>query len=131
MADDFDKLINRLNASKTSVQIATVKGVKRAGLLVQGDAQRLVPVDTGRLRTSITTTVEETPTGAVAEVGTNVFYAPYVEYGTGKRGDDAVSHRQDWIGQAPQPFLRPAFAFNRDSGNIKLIIQDEIKRVFK
>lgn len=130
-SDDFNRLINRLNASKTSVQIATTKGVRRAGLLVEGDAKRLVAVDTGRLRGSINTAVEETSNGAIAGVGTNVFYAPYVEYGTGQRGDSSVDHRLDWIGQAPQPFLRPAFAFNRDSGNISKIIQDEVRKVLK
>lgn len=131
MSDDFDKLINRLKASKVSVQLATEKGVRRAGLLVQADAQNLVPVDTGNLRARINTTVEPTPNGAVAEVGTNAQYASYVEYGTGQRGDSSVSHRQDWIGGAPQPFLRPAFAFHRDSGNINKVIQDEIRKVLK
>lgn len=129
LSDDFDKLINRLKASKVSVRLATEKGVRRAGLLVQADAQNLVPVDSGRLRGSINTTVESTSNGAVAEVGTNVEYSSYVEYGTGQRGDSSVDHRQDWIGGAPQPFLRPAFTFHRDSGNIKKVIHDEIKKV--
>lgn len=129
--DDFNKLINRLNGTKTSVQVATSKGIKRAGLLVQGDAQRLVSVDTGRLRNSITTKVEEIQKGTVATVGTNVDYGPYVEYGTGQRGDKEVSHRQDWIGQPPQPFLRPAFLFNRDNGNISKVIQEEVRKGLK
>ena len=49
------------------------------------------PVDTGRLRQSITVKKLEP---AVYSVGTNVEYAPYVEYGT--------RH------QAPQPYFRPA-----------------------
>ena len=129
--DQFDKLINHLNASKTSVQIATMKGVRRAGLLVQADAQRLVPVEKGRLRGSLNTKVEELPNGAVASVGSNVHYATYVEFGTGQRGDTIVHHRQDWIGQPPQPFLRPAYHFNRDNGNINKVIQSEVKKVLK
>jgi len=45
-------------------------------------AKLLVPVDTGRLRSSITF-VMGTANGLVfAEVGTNVDYAPHVEFGT-------------------------------------------------
>lgn len=45
--DELDKLITRLNATKTAAAMGAAKGVKKAALLVQGDAKRLVPVDTG------------------------------------------------------------------------------------
>ena len=54
-------------------------------------AKRLCPVDTGRLRNSITHQQYDDDTEVV---GTNVEYAPYVELGT-------VKHRA-------QPYLRPA-----------------------
>lgn len=127
--DDFDSLLSFLEASKTSVQIATVKGVKKAGMLVQGDAKRLVPVDTGRLRNSIMVEVEETAAGAIAEVGSNVEYAPYVEYGTGQRGDPSVNHVVDWLGTPPHPFLRPAAEYNRD--NCAIVISEGVKKVLK
>lgn len=127
--DDFDSLLSYLEASKTSVQIATVKGVKKAGMLIQSDAKRLAPVDTGRLRNSIAVEAEETAAGAVAEVGSNVIYAPYVEYGTGQRGDPSVDHRQDWLGTPPHPFLRPAAEYNRE--NCAIVIGEEVKKVLK
>lgn len=46
---------------------------------IHHDAVMRVPVDTGRLKGSLTPVVQ----GMVGEVGTNVKYAPYVEFGTG------------------------------------------------
>ena len=72
------------------IQAKTRADLFRLAIIVQNEARRMAPVDTGRLRASIT--VKRTPDGAV--VGSNVEYAPYVEYGTSK--------------MAAQPFLRPA-----------------------
>ena len=47
-------------------------------ILMEGNVKKETPVDTGRLRASITHKVE--PFRAV--VGTNVAYAPHVEFGT-------------------------------------------------
>ena len=53
--------------------------LEKACLIVENSAKEKVPVDTGNLRQSITHTVEDN----VGTVGTNVEYAPYVEFGTG------------------------------------------------
>lgn len=50
----------------------------RSALLLEGRTKQLTPVDTGRLRSSITHKVEPFR----AWVGTNVTYAPHVEFGT-------------------------------------------------
>jgi phage gpG-like protein len=50
----------------------------RSGFYVQGQAKERAPVDTGRLRNSIATKVEETR----ALIGTNLSYAPHVEFGS-------------------------------------------------
>jgi len=55
----------------------------RATIAVQNRARQNAPVDTGRLRSSITTRVDPSEVPQWGEVGTNVFYAPYMEYGTG------------------------------------------------
>lgn len=71
---------------------ATAKALEEIGLAAEGYAKRLCPVDTGRLRNSIT---HVTSYGAKAVyIGTNVEYAAYVELGTRR--------------QKPQPYLRPA-----------------------
>jgi len=61
-----------------------LEGMRDATLLVQGTARTLVPVDTGRLRSSIMPEVRsEGLTGSVVGVvGSSVDYAPYVELGT-------------------------------------------------
>jgi phage gpG-like protein len=49
---------------------------------IQRDTMQLTPVDTGRLRASITTSIDPSPVPLYGLVGTNVFYGPYIEYGT-------------------------------------------------
>lgn len=71
--------------------------VKRAALAVEGGAKERCPVDTGRLRSSITHQVDAD--GLSAVVGTNVDYAPHVEFGTSR--------------MAAQPFLFPAMESHR------------------
>lgn len=70
------------------------KDLARRAVRVEGTAKRLCPVDTGRLRSSITHDIEHDSGGLVAFVGTNVSYAIFVELGTRYTRS--------------QPFLRPA-----------------------
>lgn len=70
------------------------RDLQRRALQVDRAAKQLCPVDTGRLRSSITNQLGTDGGGLLAVIGTNVEYAPYVELGTSK---------------APaQPFLLPA-----------------------
>lgn len=71
---------------------AIAKALEEIGLLAEGYAKKECPVDTGRLRNSITHAVVSRERSVY--VGTNVEYGPYVELGTRKR--------------AAKPFLRPA-----------------------
>lgn len=66
----------------------------RRAVRVDRAAKQLCPVDTGRLRSSITWQIQRDTQGLLAVIGTNVEYARYVELGT--------------IHTAAQPFLRPA-----------------------
>lgn len=70
------------------------KDLQRRALQVDRAAKRLCPVDTGRLRSSITNELGADAEGLLATVGTNVEYAPHIELGTSK--------------MAAQPFLLPA-----------------------
>lgn len=49
---------------------------------VETRAKQLCAVDTGRLRNSIFFTLDKDGRGLYADIGTNVSYAPYVEFGT-------------------------------------------------
>lgn len=72
-------------------QAARNKALELIGGKAESYAKKLCPVDTGRLRNSITHQQYDDNTEVI---GTNVEYAPYVELGTHK--------------QKAQPYLRPA-----------------------
>lgn len=71
-----------------------VKDVDRRCLKVEGQAKQLAPVDTGRLRSSITHEVERQGEEVVGRIGSNVEYAAHQEFGTSR--------------MAAHPYLRPA-----------------------
>lgn len=70
------------------------KDLKRRSTQVTRAAKRACPVDTGRLRSSITDEVGADAGGLVARIGTNVNYAIFVELGTSR--------------MSARPYLRPA-----------------------
>jgi HK97 gp10 family phage protein len=70
------------------------KALTKRAISTVRHAKRMCPVDTGRLRSSITHEVGGDAEGMVARVGTNVEYAKYLEYGTSR--------------MSARPFLRPA-----------------------
>lgn len=65
-----------------AINDAIVAAMEEIGLVAEGAAKRLCPVDTGRLRNSITHAFLDEHTVAI---GTNVEYAPYVHNGTSTR----------------------------------------------
>lgn len=83
--------LGQLLASPTG---AVAKDLERRALSIEGAAKRLCPVDTGRLRSSITHALGVDVQGLKADIGSDVEYAVYVELGTSRA--------------AAQPFLRPA-----------------------
>ena len=95
-----------------SVSDAKRMGLTGAAMVVQGSAVLLSPVDTGNLRSSINFKVESEDE---ARVGTNVDYAPHVEFGTKK--------------MSAQPYLRPALDNNRNQ--IEKMIADAISKAVK
>lgn len=59
-----------------------LNAMRDATLMVQRDAKKNAPVDTGRLRASITPEVRMDGEVMVGVVGSNVAYAPFMELGT-------------------------------------------------
>ena len=90
------KFIDNSPAFISAMDGAVPRALDAVGAAAVGYAQDLCPVDTGTLRGSITHAVG----GDTVEVGTDVEYAPYVEFGTRK--------------QRAQPFLTPAMADHVD-----------------
>lgn len=74
---------NNVRVIQEAIRRTVTTALEEIGLVAEGAAKRLCPVDTGRLRNSITHAF-------VAEdeiaIGTNVEYALYVHEGTSKRG---------------------------------------------
>jgi HK97 gp10 family phage protein len=56
--------------------------MRTATMIIQRDAKIGAPVDTGRLRASITPSVADLGDVVQGVVGSNVTYAPYMELGT-------------------------------------------------
>lgn len=79
-----------LGRASASVVARSSAAIARTAYAIERDAKINAPVDTGTLRSSISTTAR----GLYAEVGPTVDYALYVEEGTST--------------QAPQPFMGPA-----------------------
>ena len=99
-------------------------GMKKCCALVERSAKEKVPVQTGELRRSITSKVENNGLESTGTIYTPLEYAPYIEYGTGlfaeKGGRPTPWCYQDdkgeWhttSGQPPQPYMRPALNENR------------------
>jgi HK97 gp10 family phage protein len=106
-----------------------------SGALVEGSAKDIVPVDTGNLKGSIVHKVNESDLSVT--IGTNVEYAPYIEFGTGEFAEGGKGRKGGWVyidekgnkhftlGNKPQPFLRPALLENKE--NILKIFKDALK----
>jgi len=144
MADmeyDLSEITKGSEEAVRAIYVGTKKGISKSTTIIKRDAVRLCPVDTGRLRQSIAREVTDTDNGIVGVVGTNVEYAPYVEYGTGERGaasnpifgeEEPVSHSAGVRGQVAQPFLRPAFYNNEQKVKDMIMrsIEEELLKMF-
>lgn len=131
---------------KQRLRQAISRGLDTAGVIVQGEAQTLSPVDSGYLRDSIDTRQEEEQTDVfVQSVGTPAEHAVFNEFGTGIYAENGEGRKGGWVypdpygavdekgnlifyetfGIEPQPFLRPAFRKNKS--RIKTVIEQELK----
>ena len=88
----------------------------KAGLLLQRKLMEYSPVDTGRLKSSFTYQLDKGTIPMFVEVGTNVEYASFVEFGKGRpRGVGRI------------PFFRPAVKDLR--GKLNAVINDALKTI--
>ena len=116
------------------LEAACQRALEKCGLVAEGYAKKLCPVDTGNLRNSITHTVADNGERA-AYVGTNSEYGVYVECGTGiyypggrqtpwvyqdEKGDWHLTH-----GQRAKPYIKLAVADH--SAQYNRIIEQELK----
>lgn len=121
------------NSDEVMLQFAMAchRALEECGLVAEGYAKKLCPVDTGNLRNSISHQVSDHE----AFVGTNSSYGAYVELGTGKYVaggrptpwvyQDAKGNWHRTEGNKAQPFIKPAVADHKQT--YRNIIEDELK----
>lgn len=125
----------RIEDHTQEVLAAMDKKIKKAltmcGEKAQGYAMEKAPVDEGTLRNSIQYKVVDKD----CYIGTNLSYAPYVEFGTGKYYPGG--RQTPWVykdkkgnwhmtnGNRAQPYLKPAAA--NHAAEYKKIIKDTMK----
>ena len=118
--------VNNTDAVLSQLQDAVKTALEAVGVQAQGHATDNITandsVDTGVLRSSITFEVEDD----TVAIGTNVHYAPYIEFGTGIHAESGGGRQTPWAwqdmqgnwhrtsGMEPKPFLRPAIEDNLD-----------------
>ena len=117
---DSNSLLKRIDRMCSETNISAAIG--KACALVEGEAKKKAPKDTGALRRSISSTVK----GLEGIVFTPLEYAPYVEYGTGLFAEKGGRKNVPWYykdeegkwhitsGQHPHPYMRPALNENRE-----------------
>ena len=133
-----------LDACAAQIELA----LQAIGSEAVGYSEKLCPVDTGNLRNSITWATEKASGGGESEVlanpeagtvyiGSNVEYAPYVEFGTGKFASNGQGRQTPWLfqdskgewhithGMKPHHFLRDALAKHGD--HYKAILEAALK----
>lgn len=86
--EGFDSLMRKLSKLENSKQVL-MKGMQQAVDKVQGDAKELAAVNTGQLRNTILTSIEETKDTITGKIYSNLPQAVYTEFGTGPAGRDA------------------------------------------
>lgn len=120
---------------------AVIRALKAIGMTAEGYAKENCPVDTGRLRNSISNAVRDND----VYIGTNVEYAPYIEYGTGIYADNGKGRKTPWLvavpddaggkwagkafvtqGMKPSHFLKKAATEHSDE--YKQILEKEMKK---
>jgi HK97 gp10 family phage protein len=131
----FDAALKKITIDVPTLQKFEQKG---ASVLIDGMKQRAA-VDTGEMRDSIKSHITEASLEKIEdEVGPEVKYAVYQEYGTGIYAENSNGRQTPWVyrrkdgsfvttrGNRPHPFVRPT-AIN-DKEKTLHAIEAEFKR---
>lgn len=154
--DGLTSLFSKLDKLNTTIREDLEKSVnENMKETVQAEAKLLCPVDLGDLHDSIEVKTEVSDNEIRSTLYTNSDHAPYVEFGTGKVGEETpvqdkypgqLSYKQDkWLvvipdvgpryiaGQPAQPFMYPALKNNEEKviKDIEKDIKATIRRVVK
>lgn len=133
--DGLEKVLDRFDGMTDEYVIQ--EGLERACLRVEREARKKAPKKSGELRRQMAHRVE----GLTGTVFNPLWYAPYVEWGTGIYSEHPQGGRKDvpWgyidektgelvftYGQRPKPYLRPTLEELTEQ-----IKQDILREVFR
>lgn len=122
--EGIDEVIERLEELSDTQLVESA--VADACMIVERSAKQNAPKGTGELRRSITHEVDSSGSEVVGKVYTPLFYAPYVEYGTGLFAENGGRQDVPWCykddkgewhstsGMKPHPYMKPALDDNRE-----------------
>ena len=132
LTENIDKLMNGINNDLKKI-------ITDGAVNIEADAKINCPVDTGRLRSSITHNIRlDLVGGWTGRVGTNVEYAPYVEFGTPRMiaahgVHDPASPVSSWAALSARggsgqymPFLRSSLRKNKK--HIDQLIKEALEK---
>ena len=108
--EGIDDLVDEAERIGGAILADVKRIIRKYALKVERTAKKLAPVDEGRLRASIRAVLKD----MAAAVLTDVFYAAFQEFGTGRRGAaSGVDPVENYVygpskGIPPTPFMRPA-----------------------
>lgn len=100
------------------------RGLTTSALLVQGEAQRLVPVDTGNLRRTITHRVDGAAIPTFAIIGTNAPYAQAVHDGRKRGSMPPIQALLGWARRHGIPAFLAARAIGRKGTRARPFLTD-------
>lgn len=139
-ANDPEEFAEKLEELESVMEEKIVDAMEEAVLLVEASAKENAPVDSGRLRSRIASEVVRIGSDTVKGlIGTDVEYAPFVEFGTASHtitadsgylhftvdGEEVFAKSVQHPGTEPQPFLRPAIEQHR--ADIRQIFADAVE----
>lgn len=107
MATTNVKITDNSDMFRNALDDSIIRALEKIGLTAEAYAKLKCPVDTGRLRNSIS----HSRSDDTAYIGTNVEYAAYVELGT--------------VNTRAQPYLKPAVADH--ISEYKRLVEGELK----
>lgn len=129
--EGLEALMAKLDSLGGDVQGVCVNAMKKATKLVESTATELCPNDIGQLRASITSSVKSEDGLVEGIVGTNLEYAPYVEFGTGYVGDEHPHPQDAELGITRS---HPVREYKDKNGNVRQVkgwvYKDKIKGKF-
>ena len=120
--------ISHAKEALAAEELARARALEIIGGKAETYAKKICPVDTGRLRDSITHAYsDDSDHEVILLVGTNVEYAPYVELGHKQQPGRFVPKikkrlKRSWV--PGKPFLRPAIENHRTE--IEQLILNEL-----